>query len=364
MSFEILGIGVASPTHSCEQGDAALVAESFFHDPSARPQLLKGLYRRSGVRKRHSVLLESSRPGRSPDQSFYPPATSLEDKGPTTADRMQVYEKAARPLAHAAATAALEDAHIKPEEVTHLVTVSCSGFSAPGFDIGMIRDLGLSPHVARTHVGFMGCHGAMNGLRVAKAFAEADEKACALVCAVELCTLHYQYGWDTEPMVANSLFADGAAAAVGRAASHRSDAPWSLTASGTVVLKDSEQWMGWLIGDHGFKMNLSPRIPDLIEEHLRPWLAGWLAEHQLSIDKIGSWAVHPGGPRILTAVAKGAGFDPLLLAPSQEVLAQFGNMSSPTILFILQRLRQVDAPRPCVLLGFGPGLTIEMALIQ
>lgn len=365
MSFEILGIGTATPEHFIEQTDAAdTLAKTLCWQGSEQLRLLQALHRRTSVRTRHSVILESSTNCTPARQSFFKPPTSSDDLGPTMADRMQRYESDAAPLACAAATAALADAEISPVEVTHLVTVSCSGFVAPGVDISLIRNLGFSPDVARTHVGFMGCHGALNGLRVAKAFTDADPNACVLVCAVELCSLHHQYGWNPDKIVANALFADGSAAIIGRRAAAASDSSWRLAASGSTIIADSEESMGWRIGDHGFEMTLSPQIPDYIRQHLGQWLDRWLAEHGLSVDEIGSWAIHPGGPKILKACADAAGFDARFLEPSKEVLAEFGNMSSPTVLFILQRLRERDAARPCVMLGFGPGLAIEAALIR
>jgi predicted naringenin-chalcone synthase len=120
--------------------------------------------------------------------------------------------------------------------------------------------------------------------------------------------------------------------------------------------------MRWTIGDHGFEMELSPRVPDLIKQHLRPWFESWLGRQGLVLADVGSWAVHPGGPRILTAVEESLGLDREALGVSREVLAEYGNMSSPTVLFILDRLRERQAPRPCVMLGFGPGLMAETAL--
>jgi predicted naringenin-chalcone synthase len=278
---------------------------------------------------------------------------------------MQRYEADAAGLACRAASAALHQAGVPPDAVTHLVSVSCSGFSAPGFDIELITRLPLPPGTSRTHVGFMGCHGAMNALRVAKAFAEADRRACVLVCALELCSLHHQYGWeDPETIVANALFADGAAAAVCRQAdTSPGDAPWNLVDQASIVIDQTRDLMSWRIGDHGFAMTLSPRVPDVIRRHLRPWLAAWLRQHGLAVEDIGSWAVHPGGPRILQACAESLPLAPPQLAVSRDVLAAFGNMSSPTVLFILERLQAQQASRPCVMLGFGPGLAIEAALL-
>lgn len=367
MSFEILGIGTITPEHSIEQVDAAVHAEALSCSAEATDQqrrLLPVLYRRAGVKTRHSVVLESSTNGEMARQGFYPPADSDVDCGPTTSHRMQAYETHAASLAVSVVAQALQEGQVAPEEITQLITVSCSGFSAPGFDISLVRELGLPADVARTHVGFMGCHGALNGLRVAKAFTDNDPAARVLVCAVELCTLHQQYGWCPEKIVANALFADGAAAVVGRQAPADLTDRWQLIASGSTIVPDSEEMMSWRIGNHGFEMTLSPRIPDLINERLRPWLRNWLQQQGLQIEDVGSWAIHPGGPRILNAVAEAVGFDESRLNPSREILARYGNMSSPTVLFILKKLQAEQARLPCVMLGFGPGLTIEAALIN
>ena len=309
-------------------------------------------------------MLESSTNGEMAQQSFYPPAESESDQGPTTSQRMQAYESNAASLAVSAVEAALQDSQVAPGEITQLITVSCSGFSAPGFDIALVRELGMPADVARTHVGFMGCHGALNGLRIAKAFTDNAPQARVLVCAVELCSLHQQYGWCPDKIVANALFADGAAAVVGKQASREPADHWQLIASGSTIVPDSEEMMSWRIGDNGFEMTLSPRIPDLIHQNLRPWLKQWLLQQGMSIEDVGSWAIHPGGPRILSAVAETVGFEESLLSPSREVLARYGNMSSPTVLFILKKLQAEQARLPCVMLGFGPGLTIEAALIN
>jgi predicted naringenin-chalcone synthase len=210
----------------------------------------------------------------------------------------------------------------------------------------------------------MGCHGAINGLRVCQAYGGADVTARVLLVAVETCSVHYSYERDVYRLVTNALFADGAAAlvAMGTAAPHN-DA-WQLTACGSCLLPDAEKAMTWSVGDHGFEMTLSKDVPDLIAQHLRPWMASWLAEQNLDVTGIGSWAVHPGGPKILDAVEAALGLPRSATAVSREILAEYGNMSSPTILFVLQRLRQRTVPRPCVALGFGPGLVAEAALFR
>jgi prepilin-type processing-associated H-X9-DG protein len=165
-------------------------------------------------------------------------------------------------------------------------------------------------------------------------------------------------------MVANALFADGSAALVidGRPSPPEASA-YSVIADGSTVLADCEDAMTWRIGDHGFVMTLSPRVPELIGEHVNPWLTGWLSRHGHTTESIGSWAVHPGGPRILSAFGEAMGLDRSALAPSFRVLAEHGNMSSPTVGFILRYLRERGAARPCVAIGFGPGLAVEVALL-
>jgi predicted naringenin-chalcone synthase len=227
----------------------------------------------------------------------------------------------------------------------------------------LIKQLGLPADVARTHVGFMGCHGALNGLRVANAFLGADRSACVLVCAVELCSLHHQYGWDSDRIVANALFADGAGAFIGVAGEAGSAKSFQVVATGSTLIDDSEDAMTWRIGDHGFEMSLSPRVPEIIGRCLRPWLERWLQQHGLTIATVGSWAVHPGGPRILSAFGEATGLDRSTIEDSYAIFAEYGNMSSPTIVFILDRLRRANAPRPTVALAFGPGLAVEAALL-
>jgi predicted naringenin-chalcone synthase len=283
--------------------------------------------------------------------------------GPTTAQRMQHYMREAGPLALRAATSALEDSGFGPEHVTHLVTVSCTGFGAPGVDFELIRGLGLPVTVERTNVGFMGCHGALNGLRVSRALGASQADACVLLCAVELCGVHYHYAWDPKRVIANALFADGAAALVGVPDHAAPVDEWRAIASGACLFPESAHAMTWKIGDHGFEMSLGSRVPEMIAENLKPWLEAWLAEQGLRLEDVASWAVHPGGPRILDAVEESLGLDPLATADSRAVLAECGNMSSPTILFVLERLRKGNAPRPCVALGFGPGLAAEAALM-
>jgi predicted naringenin-chalcone synthase len=361
MNHVIEGIGTAVPLFEIEQQDCARQAAQVCGATTVQERLLSKLYSRAGVKKRHSVVLDASTNGQPARQSFYTQDAQASG-GPSTGERMQAYERYAAPLAQQAAQQALDEAGVAPHEVTHLVTVSCSGFSAPGVDVRLICDLQLPAETSRTHVGFMGCHGALNGLRVARAFADTSSNATVLVCAIELCTLHHQFGWQSDQLVANSLFADGAAAVVLRKSSALLD-DWRIVDQLSALLPDSLDLMSWQIRDHGFEMSLSPLLPQLLLHELRNHLAPWLARHQLTVDQVGSWAIHPGGPRILDACAEALNLDQAFLYDSQQVLADFGNMSSPTLLFILKRLKARQAPRPCVALALGPGIAVEAALI-
>lgn len=362
MSLELAGFGTALPAHRFTQAELAELHAGFCALDEERARTLAALYRRSGVKMRGSVVLESSEGPLERRQSFYRPARDAEDRGPSTASRMRVYAERAPGLALEAARAALANADVAAPAVSHLVTVSCTGFMAPGVDAALVEGLGLPRATQRVHVGFMGCHGALNALGVARSLVEADPAAVVVVCSVELCTLHFAYGWDPDMMVANALFADGAAAVVARAPNGDGRA-WRVAGTGTLLVPGSEADMSWRIGDHGFRMTLSARVPELIEGHVGHWLEGWLAGHGLRSADVASWAVHPGGPRIVSSVEKALGLSPERSCVSREVLSEHGNMSSATILFVLERLRARGAPRPCVALAFGPGLVVEALLI-
>ena len=363
MSFYIAGIGTALPEGSIVQGDAAELACRLSAGSPAEARLVRALYKRSAVGRRHSVLLQPG-PGGNTGQTFFArTGEGSADHGPTTRARMEVYQRETAGLALRACGAALEQAGVEAGAITHLITVSCSGFAAPGTDLALIEGLGLPRGVARTHVGFMGCHGAFNALRVADGFVAADAAARVLICAVELCSLHFQYQATREQHVANALFADGAGAIVGQR-----EAPagggWRFTAGGSTIFAASAEAMTWRIGDHGFVMTLSARVPELIGECLRPWLEEWLITNNYNIAEIKSWAIHPGGPRIVDAVETALGLEQADSALSREVLAEHGNMSSPTIIFIIKKMMEQETARPCVALGFGPGLAAEAMVLE
>ena len=360
MKISLAGLGTALPANQAPQQLAADFASSLIREDDKHARVLKKLYRQSGVASRSSVLLRGTSETKL-IQDFYPASSVENRRGPSTSARMQRYEQDAPQLAITAARHAFVDAQIDADQITHLVTVSCTGFSSPGVEFRLIEELGLSETVARTNLGFMGCHGAINGLRVAQAFAASNQEARVLVCAVELCSLHLQYGWHPDWIVSNALFADGAAAAI-LSSQPSNSSPITLAATASKVFPGTEQEMSWKVGDFGFEMSLSPRVPEVISDSLRPWLIAWLATHDLTIDQIQGWAVHPGGPRILQACEEALELPCDAMDVSREILSSCGNMSSPTVLFILERFRQENRHLPWVSLAFGPGLVAEAAL--
>lgn len=364
MSLAIRGLGTAVPGNRLHQMELAEAAKQFCAEDDEQRKMLGSLYRHTEIETRYVVFqaekVRTVMKGGQADSVFVPHGAA--DRGPTTAQRMERYNREAIPLALESSRKALTESGLEPAEITHLVTVSCTGFAAPGVDVGLIKGLGLKPTTVRTHVGFMGCHGAINGLRAAAAYTGSDPRARVLLCCVELSSLHFYYGWNPKRMVGNALFADGSAAVVGTPADGRDD--WAVAATGSCLFADSEFAMSWNVGDHGFDMTLSTKVPSLIQANLRPWLEQWLGENGLTIRDVGSWAIHPGGPKILASVEEALGLPKGITDVSRRVLAGHGNMSSPTVLFILNELRKVKTPRPCVALGFGPGLVAEGALFR
>lgn len=364
MPVNLLGLGLATPGNPIPQSDLFELARRFNADDDTQRTKLKRIYRGTKVRQRHSVLSLSGNGAPSRVERLY---SFYDEPGrtayPGTRSRMAEYERHALPLATRACEQALDDSAADPSDITQLITVSCTGFRAPGLDLGLIDTLGLYPTVGRTHIGFMGCHGAINGLRVADAFASGDPGQRVLLCCAELCTLHFQYGSDPQDAVANAIFADGAAAVV---AGHSTDAPplASTRSFFSTRLEATESMMSWQIGDEGFRMRLDSKVPDQIQGRLHETISAWLATQKLDIDDIAGWVIHPGGPKILDAVESALQLPPDATAASREVLRDYGNMSSPTILFILDELRRRGVPAPWVALGFGPGLVIEAVLFQ
>ncbi len=330
----------------------------------------------SGIDTRHTVIEELSLLADTDDPMFFDRETNLL-LSPGTGARNDLYVREATALFTAVAQRALDaDPDIQASDITHVITVSCTGFHAPGPEYEIVRALGLSDSVQRYHLGFMGCYASMPALRAASQFCAADPDAVVLVVSVELCTLHLRSSEDPDTIVATSLFADGAAAGLVTARQLPSDVPGlSLDRFHTAIVPEGEKDMAWTIGDSGFEMILSTAVPQIIGETilgaLRPLYVG---EHDMSIafeegtigDRVAHWAVHPGGRSIVDRVQERLNLSDAQMRPAREVLRRNGNMSSATILFVLKSiLEEQGAQRGdrVAAMAFGPGLTAESALM-
>jgi predicted naringenin-chalcone synthase len=276
---------------------------------------------------------------------------------------MRTYAPAARKLGAEAARRALDRAGPGAAgEVGDLLAVSCTGYTGPGLDVHLAEDLGLGDRVQRLALGHMGCYAALPALRTAAALSAASGRR-ALVCCVELCTLHVQPATRREEAVYQALFGDGAAVAL---VGQQGDGP-AIVAASSVTVPRTEERMQWLIEDDGFHMWLSPRVPALVERGVGPLVADLLEPHGLAVADVAHWAVHPGGPEIVDRVQRRLGLSDRQLAHSRETLADGGNRSSATVLFILEALLgsgEVEPGRWLVALAFGTGLTLEALLLR
>lgn len=288
--------------------------------------------------------------------------------GLSTQARMETYERCAPGLATSAARSALADAGVAAGEVTDLIVVSCTGFSAPGVDVSLVERLGLPHTVRRTIVGFMGCFGAIVGLRAAVGASVADPAGVCLVVCVELCSLHVRPERSAENQVASALFGDGAAAAVivgdRVRAGHRSAGSGRslgrVTTGHSRLITRGRDWMSWRITDTGFAMTLSRKVPAALGAAVAS-----IADESTAGVRPDCYIIHPGGPGILDvvddAMGLGGGFG---IEAARDVLRRYGNMSSGTVLFVLaEALRRGHRP-PALLLAFGPGLAVETLLVQ
>ncbi|MEZ5278194.1 MAG: type III polyketide synthase [Opitutaceae bacterium] len=337
--------------------------------PDRRTQrLIRGIYNRSGIETRYSVL---------PD--FVPGAQPVlfnEDAEgrmvePTTEPRNRQYAKWSRILGVDVARNAINNAAgFRPKEITHVITVSCTGFCNPGLDLEIIRELELADTVERYQIGFMGCYAAFPALRMARQFCLACPDAVVLIVCLELCSLHLQLREEPDSLLANALFADGAAAAVVSARVPFPGRPsLEIHAFSSALAPDSEGDMTWSIGDRGFDIRLSSYVPDIIAASISGMVDRIMASGRWDRRSVGTWAVHPGGRSIVDKVQQELDLAVGQLEDSRAVLRDFGNMSSATILFVLRRILmrpEMDGERrhPVLAMAFGPGLTLEAAMME
>jgi predicted naringenin-chalcone synthase len=333
-------------------------------------RLVSTCFDSAAIDTRFTAVDELTNEFRADDPQFYDQATGLL-LNPSTKVRNEIFGREATKLFVQAARSAVDAC---PEldllDITHLVTVSCTGFFNPGPDYKIVRELGLDPAVQRYHLGFMGCYAAFPALRAAKLFCEADPNAVVLVVCAELCSLHVRTSNDADTIMGSALFADGAAAAVVTARpGTEENALLQLDHFETVLTPVGEDSMAWNIGDHGFEMVLGNYVPHIIDDHiigaLEPLLAREAELAALPYSSIRHWAIHPGGRSILDKVESRLGLTEEQLVPAREILRNYGNMSSATVLFVIKHILE-QAPEPgderICSMAFGPGLTVETAL--
>lgn len=360
-------IATAVPTAQLPQDEVRRLLYGTGERSRLAQRLTDTVFAASGVDTRHLFLAQVDQET-DMGKSFLDPDPHA---SPSTSARNDLVVMESRRLAAQAAGEALRIAEIEASEITHVITVSCTGFSAPGVDYTLVRDLDLPASVRRVHLGFMGCCAAFPALSTARSISQAEPNAVVLVVCVEVCSLHLKVGEDIDAIVASSLFADGCAAMVVSARSARAGAAvLELTALGTTLTSVGEQDLTWRIGDNGFEMVLSSKVPRIIEaevaDALVPLADSVGTDESFEWRQVERWAIHPGGPAILDRVEKALGLSSDQLAPSRDILSRYGNMSSTTVPFILKSIladpQAREGERVCAL-AFGPGLTVESAMM-
>ncbi|HSZ71127.1 MAG TPA: type III polyketide synthase [Cytophagaceae bacterium] len=352
MSSYINSIGIANPIHKHGQKD---ILSFMLHDGAAIEQQkkLKAAFRASGVETRYSVL---------PDFGTALNDTSFLNGRPLVEERMQIYKREALSLSIQAINKCLQKTNtVKKENITHLITVSCTGMYAPGLDIDIISALQLPHTTARACLNFMGCNAAINALRMADAIVLSNDNALVLVVCAELCTLHYQPSTSDDSVLSNTLFSDGAAAVL--LSNEKEGSLFKVKQFHAALCREGNSDMCWDITSRGFEMILSSYVPDLLNtgiQHL-------LKESAFDVEASHHIALHPGGKKILDTLLKTLNKGERDLTDSYAVLKNYGNMSSPTILFVLYNMlsnASVKKNESISVMSFGPGLTIEAMLLE
>jgi predicted naringenin-chalcone synthase len=334
----LTGAGSAWPA-TLEQ-DAAW--DGFFARHYEGVRAARRIFAGSGVRRRHAVA--------------NPVDEDLSGWG--TAARMARYVQEALPLGKQAVAAALDAAGLPPGDVGLFAVATCTGYATPGLDIRLAADLGMPTGLQRLLVGHMGCYAALPGLAAVSDFVTARSRPAVLLCC-ELTSLHVQPAQaDLEQVVAHALFSDAAAAVVVEPGARRGSRIAGMVARTDASTADH---MTWDVTDLGFRMGLSPRVPDVLSRHVADVVGELLAGAGLAVGDVAGWAVHPGGPRILDVVRDRLGLEEEQLTASRRVLAEHGNCSSATVLLVLEELGDVDGP--VVAMAFGPGLTLYATLL-
>ncbi len=350
----IVSIGTASPDHQHRQRDIMdFMLETLNPDEKTR-KLLHVLYQRSGIDKRYSVLQDFSLPAH--ERPYFRPNSP----SPSIEQRMAIYTPTAVVLSLKAIQNCLKN--VDSSEITHLITVTCTGLSAPGLDILLMQALQLRPDIVRTSVNFMGCYAAIHGLKLADAFCKASPNAKVLVVCTELCTLHFQQATDLDALLSSTLFADGSAACL--VTSDTGEGLCIHEFYAQVALQGKAD-MAWNLSSTGFLMALTNHVPQLVKTEINGLLNKALEKVALRQEDIRHWAIHPGGRNIVEAAQQALHLPDEALLPAYQVLHDYGNMSSPTILFVLKEIMEkAQHQEPIFAVAFGPGITMESIVLK
>jgi alpha-pyrone synthase len=361
---KITAIGIANPAYRRSQQETAeLICKGFQLKP-AQKRLLKAIYKASGIEFRHSVISDYSKSAGEFD--FFP--NDPDANFPTTSERMDLYKSNALLLALEAIANCLKNLEsFDKQEITHLITVSCTGMYAPGIDIEIVQTLSLNTSTKRTCINFMGCYGAFNAMKVADAICKADPNANVLIVCIELCSLHFQKDFSIENIVSNAIFADGAAAVLIQGKTNQTKF-FSIESFYCDLVPQTNKEMAWKIADFGFDIVLSSYVPDAIKNGISAFTNKLLEQEGWSLSDIDYYAIHPGGTKILQACEESLNISAEDNKYSYDVLRQYGNMSSATVLFVLKNIWDnvgMDDNRKNIFsCAFGPGLTLESMMLK
>ncbi len=352
---KIVSIGTAVPPYAHRQMDILHFMQQVYAPSEIDKRKMRFLYVKSGIDQRYSVIPDYSRPVS--EWKFYPQTEGLEPF-PALEQRMSLYNKKAPLLSVDALRNCLHDV-IHPKEITHLITVSCTGMSAPGLDLQVMELMDFDKSIFRTSLNFMGCYAAIQALKIGDALCTADKKAKVVIVSTELCTLHFQREATMDNIASSLLFGDGAAALLLTANEDELKGLYIDQFYSEVVPKGKRD-MAWELSSSGFLMTLSGYVPDLLEEDFAAITARAMLKDGKQVSDISHWCIHPGGKRILEVIQKSLEFNKGELDASYDVLREFGNLSSATILFVLKKMLLHDK-KINKLFGaaFGPGLTVE-----
>lgn len=357
---KIISIGTAVPAHRHEQDNILQFMQTVYALPEDEKRKIKFLYRQGGIKTRYSVIPDYSLPAAG--WAFYSPTENLEHF-PSLEKRMAWYQQYAAELSMKAIEKCRGQHKGRP--ITHLITVSCTGMSAPGLDLELMELLDLPATTFRTSVNFMGCYAAIHALKMADAFCKAYATANVLVVCTELCTLHFQKEPSIDNITSSMLFSDGAAAVL--VSGDNDSKGFSLDHFFSMISLKGKKDMAWQLSSTGFQMTLSSYIADMIEGDFDELVCKALSAAGLKKEQITHWCIHPGGKKILEAVHKSLGFTNGQLQPCYDVLSEYGNMSSPTVLFVLEKIMNNLEQQPGQKIfgaAFGPGLTMETFIVS